>query len=93
MSKQKFKPIPDDFHGIACIPCLDGMQIGFVPYKNSVVRQCCQCATKVFVGPESLKVHEAQGVPFYCMLCLVKEYGEDAVRELMQPLTQKKMGE
>ena len=33
MSEQKFKPIPEDLQAICCIPCLDGMQIGFVPYK------------------------------------------------------------
>jgi hypothetical protein len=92
MSNQSPKPIPENFRGIACVPCLDGMQIGYVPYKNSAVRSCCQCGTKVFVGPESLKVLKEQGIPIYCMICLVREYGEDAVRELMQPLTKKKMG-
>ena len=77
MSKQTFKPIPDDFQAIACVPCLDGMQIGYVPYKNSAVRSCSQCGTEVFVGPESLKVHKSQRIPIYCLLC--HDIGKDPV--------------
>lgn len=73
---------------IGCIPCLDGMKKGYVPYQNSTVGRCSRCDLEVWVGPAQKKQHETHGYPIVCLRCVLEEYGPDAMSS-MQPLTKK----
>ena len=88
-----YKPIPDDIQAIACIPCVEGMAIGYSPYKNSLIKPCSQCDVKVWVGPKSWDLHRTSNIPIVCVYCLAAEYGPEAVYTALQPLTSKKTGE
>ena len=59
MNAPQYKPMPDDLRVIAGMPCVASMQIGYVPYKGSVIKPCCQCGTACWVGPESWKLAES----------------------------------
>jgi hypothetical protein len=60
---------------VGCVPCVEGMSAGFVPYKNSIVGHCSQCNKSVWVGPECQK-KVAQGVKIWCMICIIKKRPE-----------------
>jgi hypothetical protein len=77
----------DEVQIIACVPCLDGIQLGYKTYEGSVIKECSQCQLKVWVGPESMK-RMNEGVPIVCMRCILKEHGPDALKN-MRPLTDK----
>lgn len=83
----------DEEFKIACVPCLDGMKMGYVPYKNSVISKCCKCNTSIWVGPECWKKHKEEGIELWCMVCLAKEMGPEEVAASMKSLTNKGMGE
>jgi len=83
---EKLEPV------IGCVPCLDAIKMEFVPYKGSTVGECSRCELEVWLGPEQKKQQEAHGYPIVCLRCLVEEHGPKAM-DLMQPLTEKRMGE
>ena len=76
---------------IACVPCVEGIQLGFLPYKDSVITRCEKCNCRIWLGPECAKRRKG-GVPVWCMKCILKEFGPDAAND-MHKLTDKKRGE
>jgi DNA-directed RNA polymerase subunit RPC12/RpoP len=78
---------------VMCIPCLEGMKIGFVPYKNSTVSKCSQCKTEVFVGPKQMELVKKEGLEIWCPVCCIKKFGQEEVSASMKILTNKKMGD
>lgn len=77
---------------IGCVPCVLGMAMGHVPYKNSTVVKCSRCNTKVWLGPKQKEAHENQGYPIVCLDCIAKQHGEEAA-DWMVSLSDKKEGE
>lgn len=77
---------------IACVPCVEGMQMGYVPYKDAIIVKCSQCNCRVWLGPESKKAHVELKAPIWCMKCVAIEFGEEA-KDNIQVLSDKKMGE
>ncbi len=83
----------DEINIIACVPCLEGIQLGFIPYQNSVIARCEECNCKVWVGPVCLeKKRSDKNIPLWCMKCILKKYGPEAA-EHIRALTNKQMGE
>ena len=82
-----------DTHIIGCVPCVDGLKMGYVPYKHSSVGKCSSCGCEVWVGPETRKVHEKDGVPYVCLNCIVKSKIAGGGELAFEKLTNKKMGE
>ena len=76
---------------IACVPCLEGMQLGFTPYKNSTITRCEKCGTRVWLGPTCAEKRK-EGIPVWCMKCIILEHGPDAVNGI-RSLTNKGAGE
>ena len=77
---------------IGCVPCVDGMKLGYLPYKNSTVAKCSRCNRDVWLGPKQKEAHETRGFPIICLNCIVEEHGAEAA-DWIVPLTTKKMGE
>ncbi len=77
---------------IGCMPCVDSMKAGFVPYKNSTVAKCSECDCEVWLGPKQKEFHEQQGYPIVCLICLYKKYGDEVLGNII-PLTDKKTGD
>jgi len=77
---------------LGCLPCIDSMKMGLVPYKNSTVANCSKCRCKVWLGPKQKQVSETKKCSIVCLVCLYKEHGPDVVNQLT-PLTNKRMGE
>lgn len=77
---------------IGCVPCVDGMKLNYLPYKNSTVAKCPRCKKEVWLGPKQKEAHEKQGYPILCLNCIAREHGAEAADWII-PLTDKKMGE
>jgi hypothetical protein len=77
---------------IGCVPCVDGMKLNYVPYKNSTVAKCSLCEKEVWLGPKQKEAHEKQHYPIVCLNCIAKEHGAEAADWII-PLTEKKTGE
>ncbi len=77
---------------LGCMPCLDSIAMGLLPYKDSTVAICSKCGIKVWLGPKQKEVSEKQKCDIVCLLCLYLEHGPDVVNQL-KPLTNKRMGE
>ncbi len=77
---------------IGCVPCVDGMKLNYLPYRNSTVAKCSRCSKEVWLGPKQKEAHEKQGYSIVCLNCIVKEHGAEAADWII-PLTEKKMGE
>jgi hypothetical protein len=82
-----------DIRIVMCIPCVEGFNVGFIPYKNSSVKECSQCKIKVWVGPKQMELVKKEGLEIWCPVCCVKKYGEEEVKAAMKILTNKRMGE
>lgn len=80
-----------DIKIVGCVPCVDGMRAGFVPYKGSSIAKCSECGERVWLGPEQKKLVDA-GWPIICLICIYKKYGDDSFNYI-HPLTDKKPGE
>jgi hypothetical protein len=92
MDIEAAKNDPDIEKIVGCVPCVDGMRSGFVPYKGSSVAHCSKCDERVWLGPEQRKMHEQYGWPIICLICIYKEHGEESL-EWIHPLTDKIPGE
>ena len=77
---------------IGCVPCVDGMKLGYVSYKKSTVAKCSRCSTEVWLGPKQKVAAETHGYPIICLNCIIKEHGAEAA-DCIVPLSNKKMGE
>ncbi len=77
---------------LGCMPCVDSMKVGFLPYKNSTVAKCSKCNCDVWLGPKQKEVSEQKKCSIICLICIYKEHGPEAINQLI-PLTDKKMGD
>lgn len=82
----------DEILVLGCLPCVECMARGILPYQGSVVEKCSQCGKEVWMGPEQRKLHETKKYMIVCLCCLADEFGEEAI-QLLRPLTRKGQGE